>query len=239
MRPVVVGVDGSQASLVALDWAAEEAALHEVPLRVVHVAPAFCQGAFVACSPGPTCEAKLGGRLVREARARVRQSHPTMPVHTDVAEDSPTAVGLLRFAQDSLAVVVGHDRRSAIGGILFGAVGPSVVARSTCPVIVVRGTSLNISGGNHRVMLWESAADQGPRTTAFAFQEAEVRRVENVYVSSGANVRKGLAEATAESDLVVVGVRPRRSALGRQLEPICRSTLYHASCPVAFVPETS
>lgn len=34
--PIVVGVDGSEASLRAADWAADEAALRGVPVRLVH-----------------------------------------------------------------------------------------------------------------------------------------------------------------------------------------------------------
>ncbi|CAM5344708.1 hypothetical protein SCHAM137S_02369 [Streptomyces chartreusis] len=35
---LVVGVDGSEASLEAVDWAADEAALHKVPLHLLHAA---------------------------------------------------------------------------------------------------------------------------------------------------------------------------------------------------------
>ncbi|WP_405653524.1 universal stress protein [Streptomyces sp. NBC_00019] len=38
--PLVVGIDGSQASLEAVDWAADEAARHDVPLRLLHAAAA-------------------------------------------------------------------------------------------------------------------------------------------------------------------------------------------------------
>ncbi|MFJ7134782.1 universal stress protein [Streptomyces fungicidicus] len=34
--PLVVGVDGFEWSLRAVDWAADEAALHNLPLRIVH-----------------------------------------------------------------------------------------------------------------------------------------------------------------------------------------------------------
>ncbi|MGW2642840.1 universal stress protein, partial [Streptomyces sp. NPDC001348] len=36
--PLVVGLDGSEASLEAVDWAADEAVLHQVPLRLLHAA---------------------------------------------------------------------------------------------------------------------------------------------------------------------------------------------------------
>jgi nucleotide-binding universal stress UspA family protein len=35
-RPVVVGVDGSEPGLRAVDWAADEAALRGLPLRLVY-----------------------------------------------------------------------------------------------------------------------------------------------------------------------------------------------------------
>jgi nucleotide-binding universal stress UspA family protein len=36
-RGVLVGVDGSSASKVAVAWAARTAAMHEVPLTLIHV----------------------------------------------------------------------------------------------------------------------------------------------------------------------------------------------------------
>ena len=36
IKPVVVGVDGSDDALRALDWAADEAARHGWSLRIVH-----------------------------------------------------------------------------------------------------------------------------------------------------------------------------------------------------------
>ncbi|MEU0221256.1 universal stress protein, partial [Streptomyces sp. NPDC006265] len=36
--PLVVGIDGSEASLEAVDWAADEAVRHDVPLHLLHAA---------------------------------------------------------------------------------------------------------------------------------------------------------------------------------------------------------
>ena len=41
-RPVVVGSDGSQESLQAVEWAAAEAVRHSAPLRIVTVAAPSC-----------------------------------------------------------------------------------------------------------------------------------------------------------------------------------------------------
>ncbi|QIY53570.1 universal stress protein [Streptomyces sp. RPA4-5] len=35
-HPLVVGIDGSDSAFRALEWAADEAALHGLPLRVVY-----------------------------------------------------------------------------------------------------------------------------------------------------------------------------------------------------------
>jgi nucleotide-binding universal stress UspA family protein len=42
---VAVGVDSSPASRVAVDWAARDAVLRDVPLTVVHVMPSTVIGA--------------------------------------------------------------------------------------------------------------------------------------------------------------------------------------------------
>ena len=36
--PLVVGIDGSEASLEAVEWAADEALRHDVPLHLLHAA---------------------------------------------------------------------------------------------------------------------------------------------------------------------------------------------------------
>ncbi len=51
--PVVVGVDGSEPSLRAVDWAVDEAALHGVPLRLVYASlRERYEGPALAQTPG-------------------------------------------------------------------------------------------------------------------------------------------------------------------------------------------
>ncbi|MFC7761450.1 universal stress protein [Catellatospora bangladeshensis] len=49
--PIVVGVDGSPCSDLALDWAIEEARLRRAPLRLVYVVDSPARAARTATSP--------------------------------------------------------------------------------------------------------------------------------------------------------------------------------------------
>ncbi|MFJ5999063.1 universal stress protein [Streptomyces sp. NPDC092370] len=77
--PLVVGVDGSEPSLRALDWAADEAALHGVPLRVVYAC------LVVGVSDAPTRAVRVAYEEARRRKAVLeavrtwrRPSHETV-----------------------------------------------------------------------------------------------------------------------------------------------------------------
>ena len=79
-QPVVVGVDGSEASLRAVDWAADEAALRGVPLHVVY---AFPVGALRTRGLPRWPEAGVGApahRRPRGGRGQARQGAGPRPV---------------------------------------------------------------------------------------------------------------------------------------------------------------
>ncbi|MEK8170042.1 universal stress protein [Streptomyces sp. M19] len=49
--------------------------------------------------------------------------------------------------------------------------------------------------------------------------------------------RRALLDASARSDLLVVGARRRRGRFGLQLGLVNHAVLHHAHCPVAVVPQ--
>ncbi|MFE2064347.1 universal stress protein [Streptomyces sp. NPDC059467] len=89
-RTITVGVDTSQASRAAADWAAREERLRVLPLKMLHV-----------CEPVPGTRAQWSGpetkhdrpaRDLAEAAAELRMSHPGVEVITDrVTGDPATA----------------------------------------------------------------------------------------------------------------------------------------------------
>ncbi|MEV0738246.1 universal stress protein [Streptomyces sp. NPDC050549] len=137
VRTVVAGLDGSPESRAAAEWAAREAGLRGVPLKVVHVwEPA----------PDPLAQAPLLGaetqqhwsqRIPREAGEGLRLRHPGLDVTEDQVTGTP-ADALLDAAKDAELLVLGSRGLSGVGGFLVGSVGLAVVAHAELPVVLVR-----------------------------------------------------------------------------------------------------
>ncbi|MEW2569993.1 universal stress protein [Streptomyces sp. NPDC047070] len=137
VRTVVAGLDGSAESLAAVEWAAREAKLRGLPLKLVHVwEPA----------PEPIAQAPLVGaetqqhwteRIPREATEGVRLRHPGVDVSAEQLAGRPSEV-LTRTAKDAELLVLGSRGMSGVGGFLLGSVGLAVVARTEGPVVLVR-----------------------------------------------------------------------------------------------------
>ncbi|MEU1473951.1 universal stress protein [Streptomyces sp. NPDC005760] len=137
VRTVVAGLDGSPESHAAAEWAAREAGLRGLPLKIVHVwEPA----------PDPLAQAPLLGaetqqhwsrRIPREAGEGLRLRHPGLDVTEDQVTGTP-ADALLDAAKDAELLVLGSRGLSGVGGFLVGSVGLSVIAHAELPVILVR-----------------------------------------------------------------------------------------------------
>ncbi|MFC9288995.1 universal stress protein [Streptomyces sp. NPDC057052] len=179
--PLVVGVDGSEPSLRAVDWAADEAALRGVPLRVVY---ASLWERYEGDSLAEDLTDDLEGAaeqvtaeaVVRVAANRAALRRPDVKVSTDVLPEEPESA-LVREGRNACALVLGHRGRSGLVEVLLGSVGLSVAAHADCPVIVLRGSHDNqVRAGRHgRVVV--GVGDKGADSAAlrFAVQEARLR----------------------------------------------------------------
>jgi nucleotide-binding universal stress UspA family protein len=125
-REVVVGVDGSDLALHAVGWAAAEARLRGVPLRVVHAAPGGPAGS----------DPRRPREILARAFAVARQAEPEVVVSTGWTGTDPVPA-LLAGAAGAALLVVGMG--GADGQVLVGSVALEVSGRATCPVVVVRG----------------------------------------------------------------------------------------------------
>ncbi|MER5796537.1 universal stress protein [Streptomyces sp. NPDC001980] len=173
--PLVVGVDGSDGSLLAVDWAVDEAARHDIPLRLVYASLWERYEAGVPSDSGKRpSERVLAEHIVASAAERAALRSPDVKVTADVLLDDPVRA-LLSAGDGAHALVTGSRGRGELTGLLLGSVGLAVAARAHCPVIVVRGDKAGLAGGHERILLGAGEPVSGVAAARFAFREAEVR----------------------------------------------------------------
>ncbi|MFJ2648069.1 universal stress protein [Streptomyces sp. NPDC087420] len=184
VSPLMVAVDGSPSSLEAVDWAADEAARQDVPLRIVHGVvqanrPEPQEDEALPFAPPQTREQAVeeGDEVVAAAAERVRRRAPGVKVTAEVLPGEAVNA-LLGESAGALALVLGHRGRGALTGLLLGSVGLEVAGRAECPVVIIRGEKSNIAGEFGRVVLGVRETDDAPAAAEFAFREAEARNCE-------------------------------------------------------------
>lgn len=138
MQTILVGVDGSESAGVAVEFAAEEAALRGAALRVVSVwetPPMALQGA-VAMPLVLEDLREQAEAIVREAVARVRELNPDLACEGVALNGRPQTV-LVEEAQGTALVVVGRRGQGGLASLLLGSVSGHVVNHAPSPVVVV------------------------------------------------------------------------------------------------------
>ncbi|MFJ9898356.1 universal stress protein [Streptomyces sp. NPDC091280] len=173
---LVVGVDGSDASLLAVDWAVDEAVRHGLPLRLVHASRWEHYERAVPLNDLSRPPLRVfAENLVASAAERAERRAPGVKVTTDIVPAEP-ADALLSEAGDAFALVTGSRGRGELAGLLLGSVGLTVAARAQSPVIVVRGDEAGRAGSHERILLGAGdPATAGTEAVRFAFREAEAR----------------------------------------------------------------
>ncbi|MBN1629181.1 MAG: universal stress protein [Thermoleophilia bacterium] len=142
MDTIVVGVDGSEGGMLALEVAVEEAALRKASLRVVtawEMPPAVVAG--FAYDSGyyqqTMAEAKQHAvDIATKALARVAELQSSLPCERRVVEGHHAKV-ILEEAKDAIRIVVGTRGHGGFTGLLLGSVSQQVVGHAHCPVLVV------------------------------------------------------------------------------------------------------
>lgn len=118
--PIVVGVDASPASETALAFAFEEAALRELPLRVVH-------GRAPETADAEQTPITAGG--LEHSTSLWREKYPRVEAETSLVA-RPARQALLEAAQGAGLLVMGSCG--------LGTVGDAMVQHAPCAVAVVR-----------------------------------------------------------------------------------------------------
>ncbi|MCW2612460.1 MAG: hypothetical protein QOC93_3018 [Actinomycetota bacterium] len=195
--PVVVGADGSEGSLPAVDLAADEASRRGRPLRVV---TAIHWPVLVApAAPGERWELEEPARLraqelLDEAAQRATSRVPSLTVTAEAVVGAPSAV-LVEESANAALLVVGRRGAGGFAGLLAGSVATQIAAHAHCPVLVASPVGTATRG---RVVVGVDA-DGNSAAVEFAFEEAAACRAPLVAVHAWAAPTVGMRDAlTAE-----------------------------------------
>jgi nucleotide-binding universal stress UspA family protein len=170
---IVVGVDGLRAGVEAVEWAAHEAVLRGVPLRVVNAVPAWCLDEGLA---GPYSDIATwmrdGGKaaLVEAVRAAQRAEAKLSVESTLSGGDARLA--LIKASRDADLLVVGDSGLGALRGKLIGSVAYGVAGHAACDVVVVRQRQ---SPPRSEIVVGVDCSAAQPAVLEFAFKEAALR----------------------------------------------------------------
>jgi nucleotide-binding universal stress UspA family protein len=141
-RRVVVGVDGSEGSLHAVDVALEEARLRGAVLEIVHTWSISHDRPPAPLSPGVPVPTHLMPELEREAEAVLAAALAHVPADSGVTVETSlvaadAATTLVDKSAHAELIVVGTRGLSRFVEFVIGSTSKTVIDHSHCPVIVV------------------------------------------------------------------------------------------------------
>lgn len=141
--PVVVGVDGSDISRKALDYAFREADARGATLRAVHSwADAQVQTSLVGLAAVQSQLDAMSAqerKILQDELAPMREKYPEVTVEEVVERDRPIQV-LKENSDDAQLLVLGSHGRGGFRGMLLGSTSRALLQYAPCPMMVVRPT---------------------------------------------------------------------------------------------------
>jgi nucleotide-binding universal stress UspA family protein len=200
MSSIVVGIDSSECSAHALDWALTESALRDIPLHVVHAwampdSPTAKTEAVLGRPGGPSRpnwtpdfhqpqstaqqwvrRDEIEGHaraLVEElvAKAQAARAAPVDGVTVGVAEGGPAAV-LVGLADGADQIVVGGRGAGGLAPLSLGSVADQVVRHADCPVTVIRP---EVASSGSQVVVGVDGSPESRIAMRRALTEAQAR----------------------------------------------------------------
>jgi nucleotide-binding universal stress UspA family protein len=179
-KPVIVGVDGSEESLLAVEWATAEARRHSAPLRIVSASDVMPRMHTHHASPAEIAVTLRGisARALAAAITRSEEVAPGLPVDTRLLS-GPPAVAVAESGSGASMLVVGARGAGGFAAMMLGSVSRYAAAWAPCPVVVVREETMVV---HREVAVGVRDPEDATEALAFAFEEAALRGADLVAV---------------------------------------------------------
>ena len=177
---IVVGTDGSPTADAAIRWAAEDAAIRNAHLTIVHAMPPAV-GTWLATPVPPGVlewEHETGRQLLDDATATAKAAAgESLSVSTEVLV-SGVVPALVQLSRDAQLVVVGSRGKGMLARTVLGSVSMGLVHHARSPVAVIRDTDRPAEDlGDQPILLGFDGSRATESATALAFDEASRRGV--------------------------------------------------------------
>ena len=176
-RPVVVGIDGSDAAISAALWAIDEAVVRGVPLRLAAaLCPAHAERPHGAADP----TVAAADTVLRAAADAVAATGKPVQLETVQSHTAPTAL-LIDESRSAALLCVGSVGIDRIAARVLGSTAEAVTNRAHCPVAIIRSHSSSSvrtdrsPGSPGWIALAFNTAGDDDELAAVAFGEAALR----------------------------------------------------------------
>lgn len=139
---IVVGVDGSPASIRALQWALRQAERTGAAVEAIHAweVPAMYGTGMMVLPRGEDFDA-AAKQALEKAVAQATHGSTNVPIELHTVSGHPAKI-LVDMADTADLLVVGTRGHGGFMGALIGSVSQNCVQHAQCPVVVVRETAL-------------------------------------------------------------------------------------------------
>ncbi|MET0132301.1 MAG: universal stress protein [Kibdelosporangium sp.] len=151
-RPILVGVDGSRASIAALQWAVSEAARRDLTALAVMVHLPQGQimiGAVPYDALPPSGLAAEHADCVRRLADAVGEVDPGAVTIDQVVVSGRPGAELAKLSDAAEMLVVGSHGHNRLSDVVLGTVGSYCVRHAACPVVVIPRQAWDREGVSH------------------------------------------------------------------------------------------
>lgn len=170
---ILVGVDASENSLRAADWAASLAVSLDARLTVAHALdlPDVDPSARSAETTAQRERRHREGELIlSRITKRIADRHPGLRVAAELSKRDP-AQALAVLARDADLLVTGTRGHGGFTGMLLGSVSNKLAAHAPCPVVVI---GVDVPVETRPEIVLGISKDEDPAPIEFAFRLADL-----------------------------------------------------------------
>ena len=178
---IVVGIDDSPAARTAVQWAARDAELRNIPLTLVNAVSPEVSTWLRAPVPAGVMrwQQDHGRRLVDGALKVVEEATARRPagVHTEILASGAVPT-LIDLSKDAEMVVTGAQGSGRWPGRLLGSVSSALLRHAHCPVAIIHEEDPSMPDASQApVLVGIDGSPASELATAIAFDEASRRHV--------------------------------------------------------------